>query len=305
VQDDGIIDMRNINIMAFPDEVIWINKQTGQIVPLHNIVCGPIEPTRPQLGSWAVADNGALDAFNMYETNDIWVQHELDPRVNTCRRMIWLRKVGIFLDYKTAYSKDSECTDLLGWFTPADAMHTRYTLDPIKIYATKREVNEYNYRLDTMGFTESGESQEMMTMIKDVYINNLEIISTEIDRMHIDPEFWYQQHTLDSGAQHLNQHRIEIVQKYIRGDATRMETYIELSVLVYKHRSCKGIFMQRLLTPNAIQSMHADSFCLSDDTRTDSSPNASKLVRIRRSRYWRRRSQFRIPSNHCRPSRRS
>ena len=78
VQDDGIIDMRNINIMAFPDEVIWINKQTGQIVPLHNIVCGPIEPTRPQLGSWAVADNGALDAFNMYEASLIWAQHGQD-----------------------------------------------------------------------------------------------------------------------------------------------------------------------------------------------------------------------------------
>ncbi len=49
VQDDGIINMHNINIMAFPDEVIRINTQTGQIVPLHSIVCGPIEPTRSQL----------------------------------------------------------------------------------------------------------------------------------------------------------------------------------------------------------------------------------------------------------------
>jgi hypothetical protein len=44
VQDDGIIKyIYNINIMAFPDEVIQINKQTGHIVPLRNIVCGPIE----------------------------------------------------------------------------------------------------------------------------------------------------------------------------------------------------------------------------------------------------------------------
>jgi hypothetical protein len=62
VQDDGITDMHNINIMVFPDEVIRI-KQTGQIVPLRNIVRGPIEPTIPQLESWAVADNGALNAF--------------------------------------------------------------------------------------------------------------------------------------------------------------------------------------------------------------------------------------------------
>ena len=45
VQDDGMIDMHNINIVVFPDEVIRIKKQTGQIVPLRNIVCGSIEPT--------------------------------------------------------------------------------------------------------------------------------------------------------------------------------------------------------------------------------------------------------------------
>jgi hypothetical protein len=115
-------------------------------------------------------------------------------------------------------------------------MHTRYSLHPIKIYATKREVNEYNYRLDTMGITEIGESHAMMMMIKDIYINNLENVSTDIDRVHMDqvhhPEFWYQQHTPDSDAHHLNRHMTDIVQKYIRGDATRMETYIELGALV-------------------------------------------------------------------------
>jgi hypothetical protein len=64
VQDDGIIEyMNNINIMAFPDEIIRTHKQTGQIVPLRNVVRGPIEPTVPQLESWAVSDNGASEAF--------------------------------------------------------------------------------------------------------------------------------------------------------------------------------------------------------------------------------------------------
>ncbi len=208
VQDDCVINMHNINIMVLSDEVIRINKQTGQIVPLCNIVHEPIEPTIPQLESWAVADNGASDV--LYEANDIWVLHGLDPRVSTCRQMTWLCRVGIFLDYKIAYSKDSECIEWpwLGWFSPAGAIHTRYSLDPIKIYATKRELNEYNHRLeslDTVGITEIGESQAMMTMIKDIYINNLENISTDIDIMH--------RHS-------------------IRGDATRMETYIELGALV-------------------------------------------------------------------------
>ena len=41
--------MHNINIMTFHGEIIQTNKQIGQIVPLHNIVRGPIEPTVPQL----------------------------------------------------------------------------------------------------------------------------------------------------------------------------------------------------------------------------------------------------------------
>ncbi len=45
--------MHNINIMTFPDEIIRTNKQTRQIVPLRNIVRGPIEPTVPQLDYWS------------------------------------------------------------------------------------------------------------------------------------------------------------------------------------------------------------------------------------------------------------
>ncbi len=59
VQDDGMIEfMHNMNIMTFHDAIIRTNKQTGQIVPLRNIVRGPIEPTVPLLESWAVSDNG-------------------------------------------------------------------------------------------------------------------------------------------------------------------------------------------------------------------------------------------------------
>ncbi len=141
--------------------------------------------------------------------------------------MIWLCRVRIFLDYKIAYSKDSECTELLAWFSPADAMHAIYTFDPIKIYAPKREV-----------ITEIGESQAMMEIVMNTYLNNLENVSSNDDIMHMDPEFWYQQHTLDSDVHHLNRHMSDIAQKDIRGDATRMETYIELGEVVCKHQSC-------------------------------------------------------------------
>ncbi len=50
----------------------------------------------------------------------------------------------------------------------------------------------------------------------------------------MDPEFWYQQHNFDSNAHHLNNHMIDMVQKYMREDATRMETYIDFGAVVYE-----------------------------------------------------------------------
>jgi hypothetical protein len=49
----------------------------------------------------------------------------------------------MFPDYKIAHSKDSECTELLDVFSPADALHVKYPLSPVKIYATKQEVDMY------------------------------------------------------------------------------------------------------------------------------------------------------------------
>ncbi len=181
VQDDGMIEfMHNINIMTFPDEIIRTNKQTGQIVPLRNIVCGPIEPTVTQLESWAVSDNGASEAFNMCEANDIWTQHGIDQRVNNFRRMIWLRRLGMFLDCKIAYSKDSECTESLDVFPPADDLHVKYPLSPITIHENKQEVEQYKDLLDFLNITEIGEAQAMMEMVRHKYIRNLQHVSTDI-----------------------------------------------------------------------------------------------------------------------------
>ncbi len=56
-----------------------------------------------------------------------------------------------------------------------------------------------------------------------------------------------------------------------------METDIKLGALVYENRSCKGMFVLRMLTHSAVQSMHADYFDLPDDKRIGSSPNSSNL----------------------------
>ncbi len=52
-------------------------------------------------------------------------------------------------------------------------------------------------------------------------------------KMYMDSEFWCQQHNLDNDAHHLNNHMIDMVQEDMRGDATRMEKYIDLVAVVY------------------------------------------------------------------------
>jgi hypothetical protein len=48
-------------------------------------------------------------------------------------------------------------------------------------------------------------------MVKNQYLTNLHDVSTYIERMQMDLEFWYQQHNLDSDAHHLNNHMIDLV----------------------------------------------------------------------------------------------
>jgi hypothetical protein len=77
-------------------------------------------------------------------------------------------------------------------------LHVKYPLSLITIYATKPEVERYKVLLDFINITEIGEAQAMMEMVRHEYIGNLQNVSTDIMRMHMDPEFWYQQHDLDS-----------------------------------------------------------------------------------------------------------
>ena len=65
----------------------------------------------------------------------------------------------MFLDYKIAHSKDTECTEPLDVFSPAAALHVKYPLSPITIYATKPEVEQFKDSLDFINITEIGEAQ--------------------------------------------------------------------------------------------------------------------------------------------------
>jgi hypothetical protein len=64
-----------------------------------------------------------------------------------------------------------------------------WPLEPIRIYATKQEIDEYHDRFGTIRITEIGESKEMMEMVKNTYLTNRDHFSMGIERMHLDPEF--------------------------------------------------------------------------------------------------------------------
>ena len=75
---------------------------------------------------------------------------------------------------------------------------------------------------------------------------------------------------------------IEMVRKYMRGDATRMETYIDLGAVVNEFKHRKGIFARRDLSMAAIRAMHwhADFYDLPDDTRDATYADSSSKGKI-------------------------
>ena len=73
---------------------------------------------------------------------------------------------------------------------------------------------------------------------------------------------------------------IEMVRKYMRGDATRMETYIDLGAVVHEFKHRKGIFARRDLSMTAILAMHADFYDLPDETRDATYADSSSKGKI-------------------------
>ncbi len=73
---------------------------------------------------------------------------------------------------------------------------------------------------------------------------------------------------------------INMGQKYMRGDATRMDTYINLDAVVNELKHCKGNFARSKLTMEAIWSMHVDFYDFPDDTRHNTSANSSNNIKI-------------------------
>ena len=83
--------------------------------------------------------------------------------------------------------------------------------------------------------------------------------------MHQDPGFWYDQHIFDLDINRLHSEMIGYVQKYIRGDVSRMETYIKFGGLTNDFHARKGIFSRKTPSTSSIEAMHETCFNHPDD----------------------------------------
>jgi hypothetical protein len=120
----------------------------------------------------------------------------------------------------------------------------------------------------------------MMEMVRHEYIGNLQDVSTDFIRMHMDPEFWYQQHNLDSDTHHLNNHMNDMVHKYMRERQPEWTRTFDLGAVVYEFKHCKGILARSKLTMEAIRSMHADFYDLPDNTCYKTSEDSSNKIKL-------------------------
>ena len=223
VDESIFITSDMVNTHLFCDDHIMTLKSNGNIILMSCVHRGPNYPTAEQLERWAAGDGGASDADNQQEAIITWEKHAKDSRVNVYRKNLFLRSVGWMND-----SDDddiSKCTDLLDMYTAAEAQHNKYILHPVPIWASPDEVARYKQGIAPL--YQLGQGVWMKVLAKNIWLGNMEELSTDHVRMHQDPTFWYEQHIMDLDINRLHNEMIGYAQKYMRGDVSRMETYIK------------------------------------------------------------------------------
>ena len=77
----------------------------------------------------------------------------------------------------------------------------------------------------------------MMSLAMYEWVEGLQQLSTNIVRMHQDPVFWLDPHYLNLDLNRLKCVTIMIIKRVMRGDATRMETYIKIGELRSEYKN--------------------------------------------------------------------
>ena len=74
--------------------------------------------------------------------------------------------------------------------------------------------------------------------------------------MHQDPEFGLEQHYHDLDITRLKREMSGMAQRYMRGDATRMEMYINLGQIEREFRTETGMFYRKWPAHHEVVAMH-------------------------------------------------
>jgi hypothetical protein len=93
-------------------------------------------------------------------------------------------------------------------------------------------------------------------MTNHIWLTNLEQVSTNLPRLHQDPGFWLEQHQFDLDINRLKCLSIMQIKQYMRGDATRMDTYIKLGQLDREFNSETGMFYRKWPAHHEVEAMH-------------------------------------------------
>ena len=134
-----------VTTQLFSDDILRFETSTGRILRLEEIPRGPMYPEIDRLESWAAGDGGASISDDLDEALIKWTSHSKRAGVVVMRKILFLRRVGIFQEYEDG--DIAVCTELLDFYYPADAGHTKYELPPVPVWASPAEVAVYKHRI--------------------------------------------------------------------------------------------------------------------------------------------------------------
>jgi hypothetical protein len=163
-------------------------------------------------------------------------------------------------------------------YCPADAgidQHNKVNLLSVPIWASAHDAAVYQHRIKAND--QMGEGKAMLVLSENMWLDNLCDLSTNQIRMHQDPEFWLEQHYHDLDITRLKREMSGMAQRYMRGDATRMEAYIKLGSMVYNYNHGNDIFNRSWPSRAIIEGMHEAFFGLPDGDHQEETIQVPKV----------------------------
>ena len=228
-------------------------KGSETIVQLYQILRGPVQPNCIIMEQWATTDGKASSEFNRQDAIATWESFAKEKNVNLARLTIFMRKAGYF--FCACDLNPSKLTHVIGMFTQQDAQHTEYELPPVPIWGTKSMAKIFKRHMAH----HEGLSNERLftTAVYTTWTKGLSYLSTDLVRMHEDPQFWYDQYVRDADLNRRYRSMLKVDGSFRRGDVTHMQAYIELGAITRDFWEGRSEFRRAEVSDQQINLRHA------------------------------------------------